>query len=354
MKAHLLFLISSLSARPRWTGHRRFRAHVPVDLERFSLKRDHFFLQAARNRAVGRHDPHPGFINVDRFSFRNFHDRQHAGHHFLLVVLEPVESLERSAQKSRTKSGVGQSLFGGDRAGGDELQIIAVEKQLVESVLLGDDAVHLIDHRRIDRARHERRQAVRRRLDGTQHNILLRIDAALGQKVAGHLIQSGAETRHRDLFAALEILHRPDFFAGEEPVQRLGVEDHDDLERHSSENRAGALAEDLTESETAADKALYARQHAGLDGAHVEPFLPVEAFLVGESIKQGIAADAGGDVQIDFVQRLRRAHQREAKKSKPLNRAETSSDKRDFGLIIMGFLESIFLLCSQRDAQRGL
>ena len=46
-------------------------------------------------------------------------------------------------------------------------------------------------------------------------------------------------------------------------------------------------------------------QHAGLDGANIQTFLAVEAFLQGELIKEGVAADPGGYVQIDFVQSAR-------------------------------------------------
>ena len=108
-----------------------------------------------------------------------------------------------------------QKFFGRHGAGGDEFQIVAVKEQFVETVLLGDDAIHLVDHRRVDGAAHQSRESGRRRLDGAQHHIFLRIDAALGQQVAGHLIERGAKARYRDLLAALQILQRSDFFAGE-------------------------------------------------------------------------------------------------------------------------------------------
>ena len=60
----------------------------------------------------------------------------------------------------------------------------------------------LIDHRRIDSAAHERCEPVRCRFDCAENHILLRIDAALGQQVAGHLVQCRAEARHSDLFSA--------------------------------------------------------------------------------------------------------------------------------------------------------
>ena len=51
----------------------------------------------------------------------------------------------------------------------------------------------------------------------------------LGQKLAGHLIDRRAEARHGDLLAAFELLKRFDVLGGVEPIERAGVENHQDF-----------------------------------------------------------------------------------------------------------------------------
>ena len=101
----------------------------------------------------------------------------------------------------------------------------------------------------------------------------------LGQQVARHLFQCRAEARYSDLLSAFQLLQRLDLFAGKEPVQRARVENHHDLERHASENSAGALAENLTEMETTAHQPLNARQHSRLNRPNIDTFLPIKALF---------------------------------------------------------------------------
>ncbi len=119
-----------------------FRNHFALDFQRSALKGNHFLLEASRDRAVGGHDFQRRLVDLTGFALADLHRRRKFLHDFLFIRFKPEKTSERAAEKSLGQiRPLGQRLFRHDDAGGDKFQVVAVEKQLVKSVLFSDQAV---------------------------------------------------------------------------------------------------------------------------------------------------------------------------------------------------------------------
>ena len=90
----------------------------------------------------------------------------------------------------------------GQLAPGPNMMMVASVGAHVAGVgLLGDEAIHLIQDRRVNRSGHQGRESVGRRFNGPKNHIPLRVDAVFDKQVAAHLIQGCAKARDGDLFS---------------------------------------------------------------------------------------------------------------------------------------------------------
>src|SRR5687768_15599846 len=118
----------------------------------FSLERDHSLLESSRYRAVPRKKLEPRPVELKSVGLGRFCGFRQSRDDFLFVVFEPVKCFERAADEPADKIRFLRDIsLGGNDSCGDKLDVVAEEKQLVETLPAGDDRFRVGQNRRVDR-----------------------------------------------------------------------------------------------------------------------------------------------------------------------------------------------------------